>query len=84
MSEEISETKEQELLQNPEIKAVLEGYTTMLVHKDIVVKLQEYSRIKGKDNWESELHDLLESEINKSSVVEGEAPNGKNVQKFKL
>ena len=66
MKEEKVEIPEEQI-ENPEVRAILERYTTIMLHKDLVDKLTQYSIIKGKDNWEEEFEKLLDREISKAS-----------------
>ena len=85
MSEEKVELEEG-VIDNPEVKAILESYTTIMLHKDLVDKLTQYSMIKGKDNWEQEFEKLLDREISKESElnIPSSEPTKTNVKKFKL
>lgn len=77
---------EQEVLENPEVKALLEQYITIMMHKDLVELVTQYSIVKGRENWEEDFESLLQGEIKKANGKEPEKLSDKNinVQKFKI
>lgn len=81
---EITEGQEQKILENESVRNVLENYTTVMMHKDLVDKLKQYSIIKGGD-WEENLSELLEKELTGSKDENPtEEPQKVNVKKFKI
>ena len=79
---------EDEVLQNPEVKALLEQYVTIMMHKDLVDLVTEYSIVKGRDKWEESFEKLLQDEIKsslgKETEVKKPTENNVNVKKFKI
>lgn len=76
----------EDVIDNPEIRAILESYITIMMHKDLVELVTQYSIVKGRENWEEEFEKLLQGEIKKANgVVEPETQESKkNVKKFKI
>ena len=75
----------EEVLENPEVKKLLETYTTIMMHKDLVDLITQYSIVKGRGTWEEEFEKLMQDEIKKANgVKESNSEENKNVQKFKI
>lgn len=74
------------VIDNPEIRAILESYITIMLHKDLVELVTQYSIVKGRDKWEEAFEKLLQDEIKKENGVLETKPEetNKNVKKFKI
>lgn len=76
----------EETLERPEVKAILENYTSIMLHKDLVEKISQYSMLKGRENWEEEFEKLLDRELAGSEPKAESQPEsrGENKKSFKL